>query len=242
MSEIWALVPLKTLAQVKKRLAPALTAELRRELVLAMAQDVVSALLGVDLITRILLVTNESSARHLFTTMGADIYEPEVLGALNPELEQAAAYAKSQGAEEVLMVHADLPLLTASAVREFIAAASPAIPRAAACKTGAGTNLLLTDLPLQFPLVFGYDSLSGFSKKFSALNKKMDVVMHPLLTFDIDTPDDLQTLLSKIKMGIPVGKATKDLLLREVLDRDKNMMETSAGDLHRPVNGTRLNG
>ncbi|MES9926419.1 MAG: 2-phospho-L-lactate guanylyltransferase [Candidatus Thiodiazotropha endolucinida] len=226
MSEIWALVPLKALAQVKKRLAPALTAELRRELVLAMAQDVVSALLGVDLITRVLLVTNESSATHSFTTMGADIFEPERLGELNPELEQAAAYAKSQGAEVVLIVHADLPLLTAMAVRDFIATASPAIPRAAACKAGAGTNLLLTGLPLQFPLVFGYDSLSGFRQKFTAHNKKMDVVMHPLLALDIDTPDDLQTLLSKIKKGELVGKATEELLLREAFDRDKIMMET----------------
>ncbi|MCU7892466.1 MAG: 2-phospho-L-lactate guanylyltransferase [Candidatus Thiodiazotropha sp. (ex Ustalcina ferruginea)] len=218
MNEIWALVPLKALAQVKNRLAPVLTAELRRELVLAMAQDVVSALLDVDLITRVLLVTHESSVAHLFSTMGADNFKPEQGGGLNTELEQAVDYATAQGARQILIVHADLPLLTPFVLREFITAASPGITRAAACKTRAGTNLLLTALPLRFPLVFGSNSLRAFRKSFITQGRTLDVVKHPQLAMDIDTPDDLHNLLHPSEAGYPVGRATRKYLVRREID------------------------
>ncbi|MCM8856324.1 MAG: 2-phospho-L-lactate guanylyltransferase [Candidatus Thiodiazotropha sp.] len=218
MNEIWALVPLKELAQVKNRLAPVLTAELRRELVLAMAQDVVSALLDVDLITRVLLVTNESSVAHLFSTMGVDNFRPEQGGGLNTELEQAVDYATVQGARQILIVHADLPLLTPLVLGEFIAAASPDITRAAACKTSAGTNLLLTESPLRFPLVFGSNSLRAFRKMFIRQGRTLDVVKHPQLAMDIDTPDDLHNLLHQSEAGYPVGTATRKFLVRREID------------------------
>ena len=56
-ASIWAIVPVKRLADAKARLAPALNPTLRRRLVLAMLRDVLAALGAVPAITRILVVT-----------------------------------------------------------------------------------------------------------------------------------------------------------------------------------------
>ena len=63
MSNTWALVPLKNLDRAKQRLVPALSEDQRRNLVLAMARDVLTALEKSASITKTLLVSSEPEGR-----------------------------------------------------------------------------------------------------------------------------------------------------------------------------------
>jgi 2-phospho-L-lactate/phosphoenolpyruvate guanylyltransferase len=214
MSGTWALVPLKRLDRAKRRLAPALPEEERGRLVLAMVADVLAALDGVPGIERILLVSSEPEAGSLLARGNFDVFYSAQSEGMNRELEQAAAYASSRGAQRVLIVHGDLPYLTAAAIRKFLAASPPDGMQAAACKWGTGTNILLTPVPLRVPLVFGRHSLRRFRQLAESAGLRLDVVQQPRLAGDIDDLADFERLCAPARGGPRPGSATRAFLGR----------------------------
>lgn len=212
MNETWALVPLKRLDRAKRRLAPALTPESRADLVLAMFTDVLEALAGVRSIARILLVSNEPEAGSLFHPANVEVFYSAPSEGMNRELEQAAAYAWSQGAQQVLIVHGDLPYLTARAIGKFLTTAPPDGMRAAACKLGSGTNVLLLPLPLRIPLVFGRHSLQRFQRLAEGVGQHFDIVRDLRLAADIDDQADFARLSTTAHDGPRPGSATQAFL------------------------------
>jgi 2-phospho-L-lactate guanylyltransferase len=206
MNGLWALVPLKRLAAAKQRLAPVLEPAPRMELMLSMAADVLAALGQIEAIERVLIVSEDPAAEQLALDAGVEWFHLSPGGGLNSDLECAAVYAQQQGARQVLIVHADLPFLRLEPLRRFIANRSEKTTRLAACKAGTGTNLLLTPLPLTFPLVFGSDSLARFQRQLGGMAK---VVRNSALSMDIDNPEDLDCLAMREADGSPPGPVTR---------------------------------
>jgi 2-phospho-L-lactate guanylyltransferase len=214
MTRTWALVPLKNLAQAKTRLEPAVDLPTRRRLVLAMAEDVLSTLGRVRGIERILLVSNEPEAGSLLSDRSLEVFYTADCEGLNRELEQAAAYAVTRGAERALILHADLPWLSTESVERFIAQCPSGAACAAQDKVGTGTNALLAPLPLPLPLLFGVDSLQGFRAEAKARGVDLHVVQDPCLEQDIDRPEDFERLLAAQHSGPLPGESTRHLLER----------------------------
>lgn len=213
---IWALVPLKNLARAKNRLAPAVDPAIRRALVLAMAEDVLAALGRVTSIERILLVSNEPEAGALLRDNRGNglfevFYSADSEG-LNRELEQAAAYAATRGAERALILHADLPWLCPAAVSDFIAACPAAEVLVAQDNVGTGTNAVLAPLPLPIPLVFGVESLPKFRAEAQARGVPLRAIDQAELAQDVDRPEDFARLDDALRTGTPPGPATRVLL------------------------------
>ncbi len=206
MNGLWALVPLKRLAAAKQRLAPVLEPAPRTELMLSMAADVLVVLVQIEAVERVLLVSEDPAAEQLALDAGVEWFHVSPGGGLNSDLECAAAFALEQGAGQVLIVHADLPFLRPEPLRRFIANRSDKTTRLAACKAGTGTNLLLTPLPLTFPLVFGSHSLARFQR---LLGEMANVVRNSALSMDIDNPEDLDCLLMREANGSPPGPMTR---------------------------------
>src|SRR5882762_3656830 len=69
---IWAVVPVKDTALAKQRLAPAVPAQLRQALMLAMLEDVLAALAEASGLAGRLLVTTDPTAQRLATRYGVD--------------------------------------------------------------------------------------------------------------------------------------------------------------------------
>jgi 2-phospho-L-lactate guanylyltransferase len=212
MSKTWALVPLKTLDRAKRRLAPVLSEELRKGLVIAMAQDVLSALEESESIEKILLVSSEHEAGRMLKGKKLDIFYSDRDEGLNQELEFAAAYARAQGADRVLIVHGDLPLLNAQSIEHFVQDLPQDAARAVGCKNGTGTNLLLSSLPLRIRLKYGRNSLQKFVDEASACGLPLETVIDERLGMDIDIPEDLFMLMKQGDNGITIGHATKAFL------------------------------
>ena len=206
MNGLWALVPLKQLAEAKQRLAPALEPAPRMELMLSMAADVLAALVQIEAVERVLIVSEDPAAEQLALDAGVEWFQAPPGGGLNSDLECAAVFAQQHGARQVLIVHADLPFLRPEPLRRFIADRSGKITRLAECKSGTGTNLLLTPLPLTFPLVFGSNSLTRFQR---LLGKMAKVIRNSALSMDIDNPEDLDCLLMHEANGSPPGPMTR---------------------------------
>jgi 2-phospho-L-lactate guanylyltransferase len=216
MNRLWALVPLKNLDSAKTRLAHALADSCRRALVMAMAHDVVAALVQARSVERVVLVSDIPDLPDLLGVPGVTSHCGAQVSGLNEDLSAAALWAGTQGASHVLIAHADLPLITPALVDRFVGTACgndlPGGLRAAPCKHGTGTNLLLAPLPLPLPLVYGAGSLARFQALAAAAGISCAIRRDPMLAVDIDEPADYAALQLFCARGILKNSATATLL------------------------------
>lgn len=210
----WALVPFKgVIADAKTRLAGAMKAASRRDLVLAMATDVLTTLASTPEVARVVLVTSAADDDLRLAMPGITIFNPMPARGLNQELERAAAWAASQGASHILIAHADLPAVTAPALRAFLTPPlAPGALRIAASKEGTGTNVLLSAAPLPVALVFGTNSLAAFRRTATDHGVALDIRHEPALATDVDELADIVALTSAHEKGKLVGTATANWL------------------------------
>jgi len=213
---LWALVPVKELGGVKTRLSGILSASQRRDLVVAMATDVLRALVRARQVERVVLVSGTPDLAALTAVADVVRYPGSCHRGLNEDLTAASVWAERHGARQVLIVHADLPLLTSAAIDRFVTAPNDAVPagalRAAMCSKGTGTNLLLAALPLPLPLTFGPDSLSRFRDLAAKRGLRFDIRDDPALATDIDLGCDYEALVRIFRSGaLPSGR-TAELL------------------------------
>jgi 2-phospho-L-lactate guanylyltransferase len=177
-----------------------------------MARDVLTVLEKSAFITKILLVSSEPQAGRLFRDLKVDVFYSHRDEGLNRELESAAACAHSQSADRALIVHADLPFLNTATIDRFIEAAPQGTIRAARCKNGKGTNLLLAPLPLEIKLKFGRNSFQKFVREAGDHKLQLGMVVDERLGMDIDSPEDFVVLMAKRNDAILLGQATRAFL------------------------------
>ena len=101
---------------------------------------------------------------------------------LNQEL---TAWRDDQGNAAILIIHADLPLLSAEDVRAIVDAASDGAA-IATDRAGQGTNALAIADGRPFTFFFGADSRSLHCEQYP----QMPVLRREGLMADLDTPDD----------------------------------------------------
>ena len=173
---LWhAIVPFR--ARAKTRLAERLDATARAALAEAMAEYVLETPGRCPLIGSITML---APARPAFAPDGIGLFVDGARG-LNAEL--AAAFVE---ARRTLVVHADLPLLSADDIAALIDAASEAGAAIAPDHARTGTNALaLTDATALQP-AFGPSSFA----LHRTLLPHAAVVERPGLALDIDTPAD----------------------------------------------------
>ncbi|MGH8328455.1 MAG: 2-phospho-L-lactate guanylyltransferase, partial [Steroidobacteraceae bacterium] len=110
---------------------------------------------------------------------------------LNEALTAAALEARQRGAERLVLVHADLPLLEPEEVTALIEASKASGLAIAPDRHGRGTNALCLTWPPAVRFEFGPDSLAKHLAQAAALGLSPAVVRLPGLAFDLDDPDDL---------------------------------------------------
>ena len=189
---VLAAVPVKDLAGTKSRLSPVLTPEGRAGLTVYMMKNVLSALreAGVE---RACVVSPDRIVLGLAEEAGATPLRQESRG-LNPALEEARAWALSEGASALLVVPADLPLLKPPDVEAVLEAAEGSegpLAVVAPDTTGAGTNALLLRPPDALPFLFGPGSFEAHLDAARERGLEARVCERPRLAFDLDTAGDL---------------------------------------------------
>jgi FO synthase len=185
----WALVALKARPERKARLAGRLSPADRDRLAEQMLQDALAALAGSGSIDRIAVVTQEPG----WTDSRALALADPGTG-LNDALRSATGRLLELGATELLIVHADLPCITAADVDRFVAAGRQAGCAIAPDRRGTGTNALFLDAPGPFRYCFGAASYGRHRAEARRLRLRARTVRLPGLQFDVDEPDDLEEL------------------------------------------------
>ena len=193
---IFALLPVKARENAKQRLSPCLTPPQRAELALAMYQEVLETLLEVRGLDRVIVVTSDASAARHARNCGVDVFEEHEQLGHSHSADAASARALAMGASTVMLLPADVPLVTAAEIESLIDGAGSGVlivPSA----DGAGTNALVRTPPDAIPSCFGPGSFRAHVEQAQARGISFRVARPPGLLFDIDTPGDLAELLRR---------------------------------------------
>jgi 2-phospho-L-lactate/phosphoenolpyruvate guanylyltransferase len=190
------LVPVKNLETAKQRLSPLLSPTERFALAEAMLQDVLAALDVCSRRNHVALVSGDPRARRLAQRYEfAIIHDPEDPGETGA-IGMATRAAIERRADFIMVLPADIPLITAAEIERFFAAAPPEGTTIAPSASGRGTNAVLQRPPGLFPLRFGNDSFLPHLAAARATGKPVELLKLAGIGVDIDEPADLADLLA----------------------------------------------
>src|ERR1700682_59251 len=190
----WVVVLIKDFGSAKQRLRPALGPNERRALAQRNAQLAIKAAAAGD---RVLVVAGDEEVASMAKALRAEVLvEPSQEGQ-NVAAARGIARAVEGGANAVLLLSSDLPLVTLDAVREVIEAGSriegPAAVAVRAVGRG-GTNALYLRPPGAITLHFGSDSLAKFRHEAEINGVAFVVHDSDAMALDLDEPSDLARL------------------------------------------------
>jgi 2-phospho-L-lactate/phosphoenolpyruvate guanylyltransferase len=214
-----AIIPVKRFGAAKQRLQGALGAA-RTAIVRAMLTDVLGAVSEAKLVERVIVVTAERRAERIALQTAQRVTTPvEVLREPDDRGHSEAATlgifrAKALGAECVALLPGDCPLLDP---RELDAALGRMFPGRVAVipdRHGTGTNGLLLAPPDALGPAFGEGSRDRHLDRASRAG--LDVAVEELasLGLDLDTPEDLEALVSALGSEARAGAVTAAELAR----------------------------
>lgn len=200
-----AIVPVKTFAMAKQRLAEVLARGSRASLAQAMFSDVLGALSRATQVDAIAVVTNDLTAETL--SLGfASVLGDEADSGQSPAAEIGIRHAQVAGFDRVLLVPGDTPLIDPQeidVVLERTALAQVAIA-IIPDRHGTGTNGLVLTPPNALAPSFGPDSLSRHVAAAEDSGLSHAVEQCESLAHDIDTPEDLAALMTVLE-SVPRG-------------------------------------
>ncbi|MFX1342709.1 MAG: 2-phospho-L-lactate guanylyltransferase [Promethearchaeota archaeon] len=184
-----ALIPVRFLPEAKHRLAENWDTTSRRALVQAMLADVLTALEYAKTIVQRIIVTCDESFSPTYPQDNVETYRCTVKG-LNSELTTCIQRLTENGVQDIVIILADIPLLTNDALDEIVTIGQHTErPVLAQDWKGTGTNILFSSLPLPIELCFGNQSLQNYRTRFEEANLKPIIYHSVESALDID--DDL---------------------------------------------------
>ena len=191
-------MPFKGLADPKRRLAPVLRLDERRALADAMLADVLAALRASHGLSRIVLVSPDPAVLAGASCRGAEPLPDGESPGYRAAAEQVAQTARAAGADGLLVLPADLPLLTPADVERLLRDSAPAAVTIVADRHGDGTNALLSRPPGAIPYRFGSGSFAAHRHSAERRGLSTLVLDLPNLALDIDRPEDLRYFLAEL--------------------------------------------
>jgi 2-phospho-L-lactate guanylyltransferase len=213
---LWLIIPVKSLAAGKGRLAAALTAEQRRQLNEQLLRHVLGVAPSVPGKQRTILVSRCPEALALGHSHGVQVLQESGEGGLNSAVQQGSDCARAAGASSIMVLHADLPGVRAQDIEALCSAARVIDGVAIATdRAGSGTNALCLPAAKPFSYRFGPDSRNRHEQEASLQFLPAVVVHIPGLAFDLDTVQDLSDWT-----GLQQGPALQDVgLQKQLVDR-----------------------
>lgn len=186
------LVPLKRLDLAKSRLDGLLGPEARAALMRALLERTLREAARAPSIGRTVLVSGDGRSGEIAAAHGIDWFDDRGLP-WNEAL--ATAIRETVGSEDVLVLSADLPLVTSADIEAFVAAA-PARGLAIARARDAGTNAVLLRPAGAILTCFGAPASAAKHAQLAADAGLAAVVVDlPGLATDLDSPDDVREVL-----------------------------------------------
>jgi 2-phospho-L-lactate/phosphoenolpyruvate guanylyltransferase len=184
-----ALIAIKERARCKTRLADALRPPERVDLVRSMLTAVLEAAGNAQTVHQVIVISPERDTVPAEIPVLADTGE-----SLNTALMQAHTMVRELGCHEIVVLPADLPLITSAEIDELVRAGHAGGFAMATDAAGIGTNALCLMSTQPFRFQFGPDSRRLHLQEAQRLGSSPQVVHLAGLEFDVDSSADLDLL------------------------------------------------
>lgn len=190
---IAAVVPIKSFTSAKSRMSPRLDEEQRACLAQVSAERVLRAVALCPVFDSRIAVVEDEPARLLAAQLEFEVLVRPDLWGQSATVDAGFDLARSQGADTVLTVSADCPLVRPRDLQDLLKPDAPVVV-AVSDREGRGTNALRLSPPVGLRLHFGPDSLDRHRREAQALGAVFTVIDNPRIRLDLDTGDDLDAL------------------------------------------------
>ena len=192
---LWAIIPVKPLRRGKSRSSGVLSEDERALLNYTMLTSTLKVLVDVSEIDEILVVSRDQAALSLAREYHAKTLQEDGNPGLNTALKRACIVAQAYNAGGVLILPADLPLLTTVDIHELIQFTNkPPVVVIAPDRRLEGTNALLMSPPGLIELSYGAGSFEKHLEQAHKHGVRVEVVSQFSLGLDLDLPEDLELL------------------------------------------------
>ena len=192
---LWAIVPVKPLRRGKSRLAGTLNEDERTELNRALLQHTLETLSDLKEVDGVLVVSRDPNVLHIARDHGARTVQEDGQPELNTALKRATIVAQVYATRGVLVLPADLPLITREDILTLIKRATePPVVVIAPDRHGKGTNALLISPPGLIEYDFGGNSFQRHCELIKKAGARLEVVDLPSLGLDLDLPEDFELI------------------------------------------------
>lgn len=199
---LWAIVPVKPLRYGKSRLAEVLTPDERSDLNRRMLAHTLDTLTAIPEIEHVLVISRDQAALALAREYGARTVQENGSPHLNVALTRATVVAKNYATRGVLIVPADLPLITPEDVRLMLQrAAKPPVVVVAPDRRQDGTNALLVCPAGLIEYEFGPGSFQRHCERARQAGARLEICDLPSLALDMDLPEDLELVSETLENG-----------------------------------------
>lgn len=192
---VWAIVPVKPLRKAKSRLSDVLSEDERALLNFTMLGQTLRTLKSVPAIDQILVVSSDSSVLALAREYDARTVQEDGETDLSIALRRAVVVAKMYNAAGLLILSADLPLLSERDIEKMLALgkSSPFVVLAPD-RHNDGTNAIYMNPPDIVECKIGAGSYDHNLKQASLKSVPVEICQLTSLGLDLDVPEDLDLL------------------------------------------------
>ena len=190
---LWAIIPVKPLRRGKSRLSGVLSPEARTALNHYLLSNTLEILESVPEIEYTLVVSRDPEALTIAREYGARTVQEQGSPQLNIALTRATLVALSHSVQGVLIVPADLPLLSADDIHAVIKRASnPPVVVITPDRHHQGTNALLISPPGLIQYEYGSGSYQKHCLQAVKAGARLEICERSSVALDIDFPEDLE--------------------------------------------------
>jgi 2-phospho-L-lactate/phosphoenolpyruvate guanylyltransferase len=208
---LWVIVPVKTLRRGKSRLAGVLTEDERKLLIQSLLSQTIKTLTTIPEVSQTLVVSSDMAALAQARELGAKTVQEEGTPELNMALRRATVVAKVYATDGVLILPADLPLLSRQDIRTILAHGfPPPVVVVVPDRHQDGTNALFVNPAGLINYSYGPGSFHRHCDNAKEAGARLEICPLTSVALDLDVPEDLELLRQ-------VDPAQSDLLIHEPL-------------------------
>ena len=190
-SQLNILLPVKSLAHCKQRLASVLTLQERQHLVLALLEKNLRLLITAFSEYDLLVITPDSAVAELAKHLNVQVLIEPFAQGLNAAINTGTRWSLKHGYQTQLVLAPDIANLKINELQQIFDQADTPTAVAIGAANDGGTNVLLTKPPNAISFQFGLSSANRMHCDSQQRGIPSHILHLPDLSLDIDTPNDL---------------------------------------------------
>ena len=216
----FVLIPVKNLKFANERLSSVLSRKERTALAYAMLRDVFLSVAKSSLADKVAVVTLDKKAMLMANEYGFAIIDEKEQKSESSSVDYALKICKDLGADSVLVVPGDAPLITPEDI-DFILEKVKDHPHVILVPSGdkLGTNAILRKPPDVLESMFGHDSFRKHMKQADEKNVSYEIYELKNIALDIDEPGDIEVFKKLGQHTLAYRKLIRMGLIKEDIEK-----------------------